>query len=92
VHEDHHGIGLGASLLDAFEAEARQRSSTHVFVTSFTYQAPDFYRRPGYAEIFRWKDVPSRALTTSTCAKTCDPGLSPATGGAPFLRAGVWVG
>lgn len=59
VHEDHRGSGIGARLLAAFEDEARRRGCTHVFVTSFTFQAPDFYRRQGYEEIFRWESVPT---------------------------------
>ncbi|MBZ5737466.1 GNAT family N-acetyltransferase [Nocardioides mangrovi] len=58
VREDTRGAGLGARLLAEFEAEARRRGCTHVFVTSFTFQAPGFYERHGYVEIFRWEDVP----------------------------------
>lgn len=58
VREDTRGAGLGTTLLDEFEAEARKRGCTHVFVTSFSFQAPGFYERHGYGEIFRWDDVP----------------------------------
>lgn len=30
-----------------------------MFVTSFTFQAPGFYQRLGYKEIFRWESVPA---------------------------------
>ncbi|WP_206053800.1 GNAT family N-acetyltransferase [Nocardioides iriomotensis] len=59
VREEARGEGLGTRLLDAFEAEARSRGCTHVFVTSFTFQAPGFYERHGYREIFRWEGVPT---------------------------------
>lgn len=59
VREDQRGTGVGSRLLDAFEAEARERGCTHVFVTSFTFQAPGFYERHGYVEIFRWHRVPT---------------------------------
>lgn len=59
VRESARGDGLGARLLESFEAEARDRGCTHVFVTSFTFQAPGFYERHGYREIFRWDGVPS---------------------------------
>jgi GNAT superfamily N-acetyltransferase len=59
VHEDHRRSGAGASLLQAFEAEARRRGCDHVFVSSFTFQAPEFYRRNGYVETFRWDSVPT---------------------------------
>jgi GNAT superfamily N-acetyltransferase len=59
VREDQRGTGVGATLLAAFEREAADRGCTHVFVTSFTFQAPAFYKRLGYEEIFRWESVPT---------------------------------
>lgn len=59
VRETDRGEGLGARLLESFEDEARARGCTHVFVTSFTFQAPGFYQRHGYREIFRWEGVPT---------------------------------
>jgi len=53
------GDGLGSRPLAEFEAEARTRGCTHVFVTSFTFQAPGFYERHGYREIFRWEGLPT---------------------------------
>lgn len=45
-------------MLRDFEAEARRRGARRVFVTSLTFQAPAFYQRHGYVEIFRWVGVP----------------------------------
>jgi GNAT superfamily N-acetyltransferase len=59
VRADARGGGVGARLLSAFEDEARVRGCRHVFVTSFTFQAPGFYQRHGYREIFRWEGVPT---------------------------------
>ena len=59
VRETSQGEGLGSRLLAEFESEARSRGATHVFVTSFTFQAPRFYERHGYREIFRWQGVPT---------------------------------
>jgi GNAT superfamily N-acetyltransferase len=58
VRADVRGARLGARLLTDFEAEALRRGCTHVFVTSFTFQAPAFYERHGYVEFARWRDVP----------------------------------
>lgn len=62
VREDQRGTGVGRRLLDAFEGEARRRGCAHVYVTSFTFQAPAFYERAGYRELFRWDDVPARGI------------------------------
>ena len=59
VRQDARGDGLGTRLLENFEGEAKARGCTHVFVTSFTFQAPGFYERHGYREIFRWDGVPT---------------------------------
>jgi GNAT superfamily N-acetyltransferase len=59
VREGDRGCGAGARMLTAFEDAARGRGCTHVFVTSFTFQAPAFYERHGYREIFRWQGVPT---------------------------------
>ena len=60
VREDERGTGVGTRLLEAFEREASARGAEHVFVTSFTFQAPGFYERHGYVEFARWQDVPTR--------------------------------
>lgn len=59
VRAESRGAGLGSQLLASFEEEARSRGCGHVFVTSFTFQAPGFYERHGYRELFRWEDLPS---------------------------------
>ena len=51
-----------------------------MFVTSFTFQAPGFYERHGYREIFRWDDVPVAGPATCTSARTSE--LRP---GGPFV-------
>ena len=59
VHPESRGAGVGSRLLRDFEVEAASRGCTHVFVTSFTFQAPGFYERHGYRQIFRWEGVPT---------------------------------
>jgi GNAT superfamily N-acetyltransferase len=42
------GQGLGTALLTQAEAKARQRGCIGVWLLSFSFQAPRFYRRHGY--------------------------------------------
>lgn len=58
VEEERRGTGLGVALISAFENEAQMRGCSHIFVTSFTFQAPGFYQRLGYREFSRWRSVP----------------------------------
>ncbi|GHG16499.1 MULTISPECIES: GNAT family N-acetyltransferase [Streptomyces] len=61
VHEEHRGDGWGSRLLRAAEAEARRRGCDRAVVSSFTFQAPDFYRRHGYVETGRTLGIPGGA-------------------------------
>jgi GNAT superfamily N-acetyltransferase len=40
--------GTGSRLLQDFEAHARRRGCSIFYLTTLSYQAPDFYRRHGY--------------------------------------------
>ena len=58
VREDARGGGLGERLMAAFEDAARGRGCVQVLVSSFTFQAPRFYERLGYAEFARSEGLP----------------------------------
>ncbi len=40
--------GIGRRLMAAFEAQAAAHGCSHVFLETFSFQAPDFYRALGY--------------------------------------------
>lgn len=58
VDDEARGAGWGARLLAAFEDAARERGCRQVLVSSFTFQAPEFYRRQGYVEFARSEGIP----------------------------------
>lgn len=62
VDQAHRRTGWGARLMRAAEAEARARGCTQLLVSSFTFQAPDFYRRLGYEEFARSEGLPVAGL------------------------------
>jgi GNAT superfamily N-acetyltransferase len=59
VRADQRRSGLGGQLLAAAEAEARSRGCAQVLVSSFTFQAPEFYARKGYVEFARSEGIPT---------------------------------
>ena len=58
VREDARRERWGATLVQAFEAEVRARGCTRLLVSSFTFQAPGFYERLGFAEVTRVPELP----------------------------------
>jgi GNAT superfamily N-acetyltransferase len=58
VDADARGRGIGTALLGAIEAEGRGRGCRWVDVTTFDFQAPEFYRRAGYEQYGVKHDYP----------------------------------
>lgn len=52
------GAGLGAELLRRAEEEARARGCTGVWLDTFSFQAPGFYRKQGYQPFGELPDYP----------------------------------
>jgi GNAT superfamily N-acetyltransferase len=51
IKEELRGRGYGHQLLLRAEDEARRRGAKHAYLDTFTFQAPDFYKKYGY-EVF----------------------------------------
>lgn len=58
VKEDLRGQGIGSKLLQQAESEAKKRNCRSVFVNTYQFQAPAFYKKHGYKEVFTLKDYP----------------------------------
>ena len=58
VKEDLRGQGIGSKLLQQAESEAKNRNCRYVFVNTYQFQAPAFYQKYGYKEVFTLKDYP----------------------------------
>jgi GNAT superfamily N-acetyltransferase len=48
LREDVRGRGYGHRMLALAEEEARRHGARHAYLDTFSFQAPDFYRRHGY--------------------------------------------
>ena len=51
VDESRRGQGVGRTLMDAAEEEARRRGCNHAFLDTVSLQAPGFYEKLGYRVI-----------------------------------------
>ena len=58
VKEDLRGQGIGSQLLKQAESEAKKRNCRFAFVNTYQFQAPAFYQKHGYKEVFTLKDYP----------------------------------
>ena len=58
VPEAHRGQGLGTALLQQADAGARRRGCIGIWLLLFSFQAPQFYRRHGYAAFSGIDDYP----------------------------------
>ena len=58
VKEDLRGQGIGSQLLQRAESEAKMRNCRFAFVNTYQFQAPAFYQKHDYQEVFTLKDYP----------------------------------
>jgi GNAT superfamily N-acetyltransferase len=60
IRKDLRGQGYGTKLLTLAEDEARQRGAKHAYLDTFSFQAPDFYKKQGYEEFGRLDNFPGQ--------------------------------
>ena len=58
VKEELRRQGIGTQLLQQAESEAKKRNCRFAFVNTYQFQAPAFYQKHGYQEVFTLKDYP----------------------------------
>lgn len=58
VAEHLRGQGIGREILSAAETEAKKRGCKYAFVDTFSFQAPGFYTKSGYKEVFALTEYP----------------------------------
>ncbi|MBB3112870.1 GNAT superfamily N-acetyltransferase [Paenibacillus phyllosphaerae] len=59
VDESRRGLGYGTYLLQEIERIAREKGCTMIKLNTFSFQAPEFYRKQGYEQIAVIHDAPT---------------------------------
>lgn len=58
VKKEYRGQNIGSSILQQAEDVAKARGCKFVFLDTFRFQAPEFYKKHGYEEVFVLKEYP----------------------------------
>lgn len=58
IPEELRGHGYGHQLLLKIEEEAKKRGAKNIFLDTFSFQAPEFYKKHGYQIYGELKDFP----------------------------------
>jgi len=59
VADEFRGKSFGSKIMRAAEMEAHRRGVKNVYLDTFSFQAPDFYRTLGYREFGRLDEFPA---------------------------------
>jgi ribosomal protein S18 acetylase RimI-like enzyme len=58
VSEEARGQNLGSKILTKAEEVAKERGCKFAFLDTFSFQAPEFYKKYGYQEVFTLEEYP----------------------------------
>lgn len=58
VNEELRGKNIGGKILKQAEKTAKERGCKYVFLDTFSFQAPKFYLKYGYKEVFTLDEYP----------------------------------
>ncbi|SHJ82563.1 Acetyltransferase (GNAT) family protein [Clostridium cavendishii DSM 21758] len=58
VSEELRGHNIGSNILNQAEKVAKERGCKYSFLDTFSFQAPEFYKKHGYEEVFKLENYP----------------------------------
>ena len=58
VSEELRRCNIGSNILNQAEKTAKERGCKYSFLDTFSFQAPEFYKKQGYKEVFTLENYP----------------------------------
>jgi ribosomal protein S18 acetylase RimI-like enzyme len=58
VSEELRGHSIGSNILNQAEQTAKERGCKYSFLDTFSFQAPEFYKKHGYKKVFALENYP----------------------------------
>lgn len=58
VSKELRGQKIGSQILEQAEETARKRGCKYAFLDTFSFQAPEFYKKHGYKQVFALEEYP----------------------------------
>ena len=86
VHADHRRAGLGVELVRRFEARAAERGCSLFYLDTFSFQAPAFYRKLGYAPVLANHAFPHGIVKYTMQRRVAAPAVATPSAAALTVR------
>lgn len=72
IAEEQRSSGVGSLLMARIEKEAKAHGVTHLYLDTYTFQAPDFYAKLGFKEVGRFTGFPTAGIDKIFLQKAID--------------------
>ncbi len=70
VNDAKRDSGVGSRLMSRIEQEAKSHGVTHLYLDTYTFQAPKFYAKLGFQEVGRFEGFPTAGIDKIFLQKT----------------------
>jgi ribosomal protein S18 acetylase RimI-like enzyme len=70
LHASIRSLGIGRELIQRVEHEARALGVVNIYLDTYTFQAPGFYKKYGFKEVGRYVDYPKQGIDKIFFQKT----------------------
>ena len=62
LDDQHRSVGMGRKLMETLEEQSKAHGVTHLYLDTYTFQAPGFYAKLGFKEVGRYTGFPTAGV------------------------------